>query len=266
MILARPGGLLAGLERHHPGAFPPQLEPRRRVDGIVHTAVAGDETAQHGAVGRVDDGVHRQGGDVPLPQVEPRPHRAKVVQTGHPFAAQLFLQVGVLHLVKAAVQRLGGPDVQQRAQQPAPFRRAGGHGKGLVFFPLGQQIAEQAVQPFFLGHAGVISFPLPLQGRPRSSCRSAGSAPARSPPACGLQLRSFSLTSMVRCGEALVFSSRWFYNIPVQLFCKVSTFLCRSYQKDTMRLVSSAVEALSHAGSTDFQLCVLHHLLSSGFP
>ena len=46
----------------------PELEPRRRVDGVVDAAVAGSEAPQQGGVGRVDNGVRLQAGDVPLPE------------------------------------------------------------------------------------------------------------------------------------------------------------------------------------------------------
>ena len=44
-----------------------KLEARRRMDGVINAAVAGTETAQQGGVCGVDDCIHLQTDNVPLP-------------------------------------------------------------------------------------------------------------------------------------------------------------------------------------------------------
>ena len=93
--LARP--LLVALALHQLLAGQPQLHAREGVDGVVDAAMAGHKAAEHLAVGRVDDGVAAQGGDVPLPEIDPRLHRFQLLQVGDALAADFLLQVGVLH-------------------------------------------------------------------------------------------------------------------------------------------------------------------------
>ena len=61
------GGFFCLLALHDFGALFPQFQPCRRVNGIVDAAVAGDETAKQLGIGGIDDGVHLQSCDVPLP-------------------------------------------------------------------------------------------------------------------------------------------------------------------------------------------------------
>ena len=59
--------LLVALPEHEMVAFFTQLYTRSRMDGIVDAFVQRVETAQHLAIGGVDDGIHFQAGDVALP-------------------------------------------------------------------------------------------------------------------------------------------------------------------------------------------------------
>ena len=64
-------GLFMALLFHHPGALVPKLYPRRRMDGIVNTAVAGHKTSKHLAVGGIDDSIRTKSGNIPSPEGDP---------------------------------------------------------------------------------------------------------------------------------------------------------------------------------------------------
>ena len=102
-----PGGLGVSLGRHEEGALVPELEPRRRVDGVVDAAVAGVEAAQQGGVGGIDDGIGPQTGDVSLPQ-------------RHAGAPGDLRQGHDVH--RASLRRLGG---QEPVLEPEKLRAQG---------------------------------------------------------------------------------------------------------------------------------------------
>ena len=104
-------GLRAALGLHEAEALVPELEARRRVDGVVDAPVAGVKAPQQGGVGRVDDGVRPQPGDVPLPE-----DQAWVGLGGdqglpvhHPLLRRLGGEKGVLGRQKVRVQGHGRP-------------------------------------------------------------------------------------------------------------------------------------------------------------
>ena len=61
------GGFRMSLLLHEPVARVPELKPRRRVDGVVDTAVTGNKATQQGGIGGIDNRVHAQPGNIPLP-------------------------------------------------------------------------------------------------------------------------------------------------------------------------------------------------------
>ena len=63
---------------HFPFACLPQLNPGERMDRVIDTAMARDETAQHRTVRSVDDRVDRQPRDIPLPD---RQHVCERIRT-----------------------------------------------------------------------------------------------------------------------------------------------------------------------------------------
>ena len=151
-------GFAAALGFHQAAAGFPQLQTRRRVDGVVDAAVAGHETAQQLAVGGVDDGVCPQPGDIPLPERQPRVGRSggQSVSLHHPFGLPFGCEEGVLHFQKGRVEGPGRTDVHQGPQQPALFLRAGGAGDVLAVGPLAQQSLQQDVQALLLCHRGAL--------------------------------------------------------------------------------------------------------------
>ena len=148
------GGLLVPLAGHKLGAGLPRLHAGGGVDGVVDAPVAGDKAPQHLAVGGVDDGVHRQGGDVPLPEVLPRLPGGEVGQAGDGFFRQLCLEKGVLNRQHRRGDGVRGPGVHQGPEEAPPVPRAPGDGDVLPAGALSQQGLEEEVQPFFLGHGG----------------------------------------------------------------------------------------------------------------
>ena len=90
-------GLWAALLCQEGRALQPEPHPGEGVDGVVDAAVAGDVAPGHAAVGGVDDGVHLQGGDVPLPEVEARLRRAQIPQLSDAPLFEPFPQIRVLH-------------------------------------------------------------------------------------------------------------------------------------------------------------------------
>ncbi len=159
------GFFLVSLLFHQRGAGQPQLDPRVGVDGVVDAAVAGIKTPQQPAVGRIDDGVTPQGGDVPPPQVDALLHRAEGVQIGHPLPGDLLPQVGVLDLEKRLRRRLGRPEVKEGAEEPLLSGVVRGNGDVSVFGPLQQHGPDEKFPPFPLGHW----FPL-LSTAPTGHC------------------------------------------------------------------------------------------------
>ena len=98
----------------------PELEPRRRVDGVVDAAVAGGEAAQQSGIICIHNGVRPQPGDVPLPE-----HQAGISCSGRqgiPVHHALFLPLGgeqgILDFQKFGGQGHGRPDIHQGAEQP----------------------------------------------------------------------------------------------------------------------------------------------------
>ena len=95
--LCRPRLLLVSLPLHLFGAGEAELHPGIGVDGIVDTSVIGAEAPEQLAVGGVDNGIAAQGGDIPLPEIDPRPDRAQRSDVGNSLAPDLLAQVGVLY-------------------------------------------------------------------------------------------------------------------------------------------------------------------------
>ena len=152
--LGRAGGLLVALLRHQGVAGQAELDAGAGVDDVVDTGVAGLEAAQQGAVGRVDDGVGLQPGDVPLPEHDPGIVRRG--GEGRPVDdAPVFCfpgKVGILKGQKIIGHRTGRPDVHQGAQQPALAGFVLRDGQIPVGRVLVTQGADEADAPFFLGH------------------------------------------------------------------------------------------------------------------
>lgn len=115
--LRLPGGFLAALSAHQFRAGLPQLNAGKGVDGVVDAAVVRAVAAGHAAVGGVHDGVAPQGGDVALPQVQPRLNGGKGCGIGDALLRSPLLQVGVLHLQKVFPAGLRRTHIQQPAQQ-----------------------------------------------------------------------------------------------------------------------------------------------------
>ena len=93
----RPAGFLfMPLPPHQFRTGQAELNPGKGVDGIVNAPVTGDKAAQHLAVCRIDDRVAAQGCDIPLPEIDPFPHRLQIGKIRNPPAPDFFLQVGVL--------------------------------------------------------------------------------------------------------------------------------------------------------------------------
>ena len=90
------------------------------MDGIVDAPVAGVEAPQQGGVGRVDDGVHPQPGDVPLPEDQAGVGLGgdQGIPVHHPLLRRLGGEEGVLGRQKVRVQGHGRPQVHQAAQEP----------------------------------------------------------------------------------------------------------------------------------------------------
>ena len=78
--------------------------------GIVDASVTGNKTAQHPGVGRIYNGIHRQPGDIPLPQGNPAAqlsvYPVRLLYGGNglhlhnPFFRGLLLQEGILYFQK----------------------------------------------------------------------------------------------------------------------------------------------------------------------
>ena len=139
--------LIPPLGRHQSGTGQPQLYPGVGVDGIVYTAVAGHKAAEQLAVGRVDDPAAPQGGDIALPQVNPRLHRLQTAEIGDPPAAELLLQIIILHPQKLRPHRARRAEIEQGTEQSALFplpRRNAPIGE---IVPLGEQGADQPDPP-----------------------------------------------------------------------------------------------------------------------
>ena len=152
--LRRTYGLLVALTPHQVRAGEPQLYPRSRMDRVVDAAVAGNKTAEQRAVGRVDDGVRREPGDVSAPEIEllMRSGGRKLARGYGSPALPLRAQIAVL-LRKQF--RSGGPwraHVHQRAQKPPLPLRFFGHLHLMVLRVFRLQRANQINPAFFLGH------------------------------------------------------------------------------------------------------------------
>ena len=70
-----------------------QLHAGIGVDRIVDAAMAGDEAAQHLLVGRIDDGITGQAGDVALPQIQTALSLVQRRQLNDSLASAFFLQI-----------------------------------------------------------------------------------------------------------------------------------------------------------------------------
>ena len=104
-----PGGFGMTLRPHDLIAFQAQLNPCRRMDRIIDASVVGNETTQEPIVGRVDNRIHGQGGDIASP-------KDKALGKGDPRA-------GKFHL-----------DRRQGFQAGYPFRLALGRKKPVLQF------------------------------------------------------------------------------------------------------------------------------------
>ena len=115
------------------------------MDGVVDAAVAGIKAAQQRGVGRVDDRIHLQAGDVPLPDGKLRMCRehGKRVPVNDAFARALGAQQLVLHGQEVRSDRPGRPHVHQAAQQAALGNRVRGKGCGLL--PVSGHLLQQDV-------------------------------------------------------------------------------------------------------------------------
>ena len=92
---------------HHLLTRQPQLHARCRMNGIVNTAVHRHKAPQHLRIGGIDDGIHLEASDIPLPLfIDPSSVFVLLRMTGvilseaknlhHPFLRQLRLQLLVL--------------------------------------------------------------------------------------------------------------------------------------------------------------------------
>lgn len=84
---------------------------------VVDAAMVWIVTAGHAAVGRIDDDIAFQGGDVALPEVEPRLKGRQIGKVGHAPFSKTAAQIIVLNLQKVRTAGLRFPDVQQRPEQ-----------------------------------------------------------------------------------------------------------------------------------------------------
>ncbi|WP_347553495.1 hypothetical protein [Faecalibacterium sp. OF04-11AC] len=73
--------------------------------------------AGHAAVGGVDDGITFQGGNVPLPEVQPRLQERQVSRIGDAFCGSFLLQVRILYLQKVCADTPWFTDIQQAPQK-----------------------------------------------------------------------------------------------------------------------------------------------------
>ena len=94
-----------------------QLHPGIGVDGVVDTAVVRAVAPGHAAVGGVDDGIAFQGGNVPLPEVQPRLQGRQVSRIGDAFCGDFLLQVRILYLQKVCADTPWFTDIQQAPQK-----------------------------------------------------------------------------------------------------------------------------------------------------
>ena len=73
--------------------------------------------AGHAAVGGVDDGITFQGGNVPLPEVQPRLQGRQVSRIGDALCSGFLLQVRILYLQKVCADTPWFTDIQQATQK-----------------------------------------------------------------------------------------------------------------------------------------------------
>ena len=92
------GGFRLLLRRHDAGTSQPKLYSRIGMDRIVDTAVARDKASQHLAVGRINNGIHRQPGDVALPQINAGSYRRQFFQAYCAPLGKPFFKVRILYL------------------------------------------------------------------------------------------------------------------------------------------------------------------------
>ena len=84
------GFLLVPLRPHQFSAGQPKLYTGEGMDGIVDAAVAGDEASQHLTVGRIDDRIAAQGGNISLPKIDAFLHLPQVGKLGNPLTADFL--------------------------------------------------------------------------------------------------------------------------------------------------------------------------------
>ena len=111
------GGFRVSLPVHDLCTGKTQLHPGIGVDGVVDTAVVRAVAAGHVAVGSVDDGITFQGGNVPLPEVQPRLQGRQVSRIGDAFCGDFLLQVRILYLQKVCADTPWFTDIQQAPQK-----------------------------------------------------------------------------------------------------------------------------------------------------
>ena len=190
-------GFAAALGFHQAAAGFPQLQTRRRVDGVVDAAVAGHETAQQLAVGSVDDGVCPQPGDIPLPERQPRVGRSggQSVSLHHPDRARLKTGAAVQAVLLPDDRRLlGNVDAPLGAVGRTPLAADAGVGDAVALGLClaradGVALAEDGADPqveIFDVHIPDVENDADLSGIPRVDVGQVGLLRKDAVPPCGL--------------------------------------------------------------------------------
>ena len=127
------GRLGRALFAHDPRAFQAQLDAREGVDRVVDAQMPRRPAAQHLAVGRVDDGIRPDRGDIAAPQPQPRVGRGTddrgIVDISDAAIRDDIMQQRVLVLEPLAVRLNRFARVHIRAKQcPQVLRCHGGQG------------------------------------------------------------------------------------------------------------------------------------------
>ena len=119
---------------YEPVAGIPQLETGGGMNGVVDAAVAGMKTAQEGAVGRIDDGVGPQAGDIAPPQrqmwVGGADRQRHLLH--HALFRPLCTEQCILDAQEILLQRHGRPQIHQAAQKAALGGRVRWKAVGLL--------------------------------------------------------------------------------------------------------------------------------------
>lgn len=119
---------------HNPRAFQAQFDACEGVNGVVYAQMPRRPAPQHLAVGRVDDGIRPNRGDIAAPQPQPRVGRGRddagVVDGGDTPVCDDIVQQGVLVLEPPLVRLDRFARVHERTEQrPQVLRGHGGQGR-----------------------------------------------------------------------------------------------------------------------------------------